>query len=250
LAVVVSVANTGDTPAAVHVLGGDGGPSSDEVFAGHVAMQQFVSASRNWSGTVFGLPAHTRAEVSRLPMAPGQVVSGLAQLQVLEGDGLEVLVDALPESGPVPPLTALSGELPVAPGPLLELPGTKHLMVTHEVGEGWQFARIGKAPDGVQLLHTRLRGDYGVLHDIEVVFSNPRRLDARLEVALSSGGGVARGVVEVDDRLVATGLLTEGVEELLYKARSAEPEVRVRVRLTPQSGSNYPVTLTVRSFER
>jgi hypothetical protein len=250
LDVVVSVANTGDAPARVHALGGDGGPSDDEVFAGHVAMQQFVSATRDWSGTLFSLPARTRAEVSRLSMPPGQIVSGLAQLQVLSGDGVEVLVEALAQGSPAAPLTVLTAPLPAVPGPVLELPGARRLTVTQTVGEGWQFVRVGKAAAGQQAMHPRLRGDYGVLYDTEVVFANPQRVDARLEIALSGGGGVVRGVVEVDDRLVETALLGVGVEELLYKVRSAEPEVRVRVRLTPQSGSNYPVTLTVRSFER
>lgn len=248
LSVRVALVNTGAALARVHVLGADGGPSEDEVYAGHVAMRRFVAASVEGSGCVFTIPPLSRVEVCRLPMAPGQIVSGLAQLRVLAGGSVAAEVEALALGAAPAPWQALQGTLEPQPGPVLELPGTKQMSVRHEVGKAWQFARIGKAPEGVKL-HPRLRGDYGVWHDIEVTFSNPQGGDARLEIGLRGGGGAARAVVQVDGQAVETGLLSAAVEELLYRRRTTDREVRVHLRMAPQSGSNYPLTLTARSFE-
>lgn len=249
LAVRVSLVNTGGTTARVHVLGADGGPSDDEVYAGHVAMQRFISASTEGTGCVFTVPGGSRVEVCRLAMPVGQVVSGLAQLRALEGDAVAAEVQAVTPGTPEALWEPLEAALPPAAGPSLELAGAKQVTVRHEVGKAWQFVRIGKAPEDATL-HPRLRGDYGVQHDIEVVFLNPQGADARLEIGLRGGGGTARAVVQVDGRVVETGLLSSGVEELLYRQRSREPEVRVRLRMMPQSGSNYPLTVTARSFEQ
>ena len=115
------------------------------------------------------------------------------------------------------------------------------------MGKAWQFATIGKNMEFKE--HPALRGDYGVVYKAEVTFENPDRRKARLEVALRAGGGVARGAVVVNGEIVETGLLSMGMEHILFDERgSTAPRTRVQVRLIPQAGSNYPVSLVVRSI--
>jgi hypothetical protein len=130
----------------------------------------------------------------------------------------------------------------------LELGGRKVIDAVQVVGKAWAFVPIGKAPEDATL-HPRLKGDYGVLHDIRVRFDNPEGAAARLEIALRSGGGAARAVVEVDGSLVETGNLDLGMEHVLITEKiAAGTKTRtVRVRMIPQSGSNYPMQLTMRS---
>jgi len=251
LGLVVRLCNAGDGPAAVHVLGGEGGPSGDEVFVGHSAMQRYMAAWQAASGSLFELPARSQCEITRLPMPPGLVISGLAQFLLEQGSGVFVEVASVPQSsvpGAVEPVPATLR--PNSQSRFLELPGTKQLEVKQQVGRAWNFVRIGRTAEDTGL-HPRLRGEYAVLHDIRVIFENPEGHDARLEVAVRSGGGPARAVVDVDGTIVETGLLGEGDEALLYKRNITGLHQQVaHLRLIPQGGSNYPMTLIVRSFAR
>lgn len=248
LSIVLRLANSGADPATVHVVGAEGGPSGDEVYVGHIAMQRFFSAWRGGSGAALAVPARSVCELSRVPLATGQVVSGMSALSLVQGSGVFVEVASVSSDAPVEELGPAPANLtPSSPTRYLELPGQKPTQVEHEVGRGWGFARIGRSAEDVSI-HPRLRGEYGVLQDVQVVFRNPQHLRARLEIALRSGGGPARAVVDVDGTLVETGMLGEGDEQLLFKERSDAESRTVRVRLIPQGGSNYPMTLTARSF--
>jgi hypothetical protein len=248
LGIVLRLANAGTVPAAVHVVGAEGGPSADELYVGHIAMQRFFAAWRAGSGGLLEIPARSICELSRVVLSPGQVVSGMCALTLVQGSGVFAEVVALDSDDAKEELAPAPANLtPTSPTRHLELPGHKPLQVVHEVGRGWGFVRIGRTAEDVTL-HPRLRGEYAVLQDVEVQFRNPQRLRARLEIALRSGGGPARAVVDVNGQMVETGLLGEGDEYILYKERLDAEAKTVRVRLIPQGGSNYPLTLTARSF--
>jgi hypothetical protein len=234
----------------VYVSGADSGPSTDEVYVGHQVMRKFVDALDAGSGCVFALPPRQECEVSRLRMAPGQIISGLLRLAPLTGKALFVEVEAVPAGATVDELSPVPlGMSAQSPTRSLELPGYRQLELKQVVGKGWQFARIGRT-DSDGALHPRLRGDYGVLHDAHITFTNPDGVAARLEVALRSGGGAARAVVEVNGQVVETGLFHEGSEEILFKETTNVAERRVSLRLIPQSGSNYPLQIIARSFPK
>jgi hypothetical protein len=248
LSVVLRLVNAGTAPAMVHVVGAEGGPSGDEVYVGHIAMQRFMSAWRTGSGGALTVPARSVCELSRVAMPPRMVVSGMSALTLVQGAGVFVDVVAVSSDEPTEELAPAPANItPASPTRFLDLPGHKPLLIEHEVGHGWGFARIGRSAEDVSL-HPRLRGEYGVLQDVEVQFRNPEHLRARLEISLRSGGGAARAVVDVDGTLIETGMLGEGDEQVLFKERFDGESKTVRVRLIPQGGSNYPMTVTARSF--
>jgi len=247
----VRLSNSGETPAQVHVTGADAGPSPDEVYVGHVVMQRFQAAGRSRTGSLLEIPARQAAVLSCLPMPPSKVVSGFARLTMLEGDGVFLETEAVERKETPGALSAVPRGMSLeSPTRFLQLPGYKALQLSHEVGKRWGFLHIGKAPDDA-VLHPRLKGDYGVVHDVSVTFENPSGIAARVEVSLRSGGGAARAVVEVDGELVETGLLLEGDEHVLFSGRVAGAKTpAVRLRIIPQSGSNYPMTVTARSYTK
>jgi hypothetical protein len=248
LSVVVRLCNAGNEPAAVHVLGADSGPSSDEVYVGHLVMRKFVDALDANAGSVFNIPPRQECEISRLVMPRGQIVSGLLRLTPLSGKALFVETEAVPAGDASDDLEPVPQSMtPQSPTRSLELPGYKQLELRQVVGKAWQFASIGRSDKDAEL-HPRLRGDYGVLHDARITFANPDGVAARMEVALRSGGGAARAVVEVNGRVMETGLLREGSEEILFKETTTATERRVSVRLIPQSGSTSPLSIIARSF--
>lgn len=248
LNVLVRISNSGDSPATVHVTGADGGPSPDEVYVGHVVMQRFQIAGRGQTGLALRVPPRKSVVLSCLPMPTGRVVSGFARLQLMEGEAVFLETEAaerIVEPGAVSDISPSMN--PDTPTRFLQLPGYKALQLRHEVGRGWGFLHIGKTPEDA-VLHPRLKGDYGVVHDVAVTYDNPNGYGARLELALRSGGGPARAIVEVNGELLETGLLGLGDEHVLFRQRVTGTRTPpVRVRIIPQSGSNYPMTLTARS---
>lgn len=248
LQVAVRLCNSGRTPAAVLVTGADSGPSKDEVYVGNEAMARFVGLTCSRRGEVFALPPRRQCELSRLGMSPGEVVSGVARMTLLSGQGVFVEVEAVAPGSCRDDLEPVPAALtPASPTRCLELPGYKALGTRQTVGEGWKFLSIGRTPEGDPRA-ARLRGDYGVLHDARITFDNPRGQRARLEVALRSGGGAARAVVVVEGQLRTTRLLREGDEEVIYECHTQAATTTANLRLIPQSGSNYPLTIIVRSF--
>jgi len=250
LDVVVRLTNYGRQAARLHAIGADGGPSADEVFAGHAVMSRFVRAWRAGAGSVFEVPPGHRCELSRLSMPPETIVSGLARLALIGGEDVVLDVVAEPKAAQVLPLApvgvSVSGHLPR----VLELPGHKRLEMKQRVGQAWRFLHIGKGDNDAEL-HPRLRGDYGVVHDVDVVYENDGGRQARLELALRAGGGAARAVLQVNGQLVETGMLVGGDEVVLYRGKTnGAAKTKVTVRVIPQSGSNYPMTLIARSFAK
>jgi len=247
LRIIVRLVNSGAGPARIFVVGAHGGPSRDEIFVGHVIMKRFLGAWLDGIGSVFEVPAYGQVDLSRLLLARGSIVGGLAQLTVLEGDNVRVecLASGTPNDGAG--LGLVRDQL-VSPLPIpLELPGSRELTITQVVGKAWSFLRIGNTHDSN--LHTALRGEYGVVYRIEVVFEKPSETPARLEIALRSGAGPGRGNVNVNGKSMETRLLNGGGEAILYEeVVQGAGTYPATVVLMPQAASNYPMTLVARSF--
>jgi hypothetical protein len=176
------------------------------------------------------------------------IVSGLARVSPLEGDDLllEVLAeDIWPTDAYFPPVPdRLRADPPLTP---YRYEAAKEVSLAHEAGGAWSFYSIGR-DYSTNLQGQKLFGDYGVRYTITITCKNPTPQPARCFVTLRAGGGVARASYFLHGKLTETGLLRSGVEETIERLQLASGEERVLKFITvPESGSNYPITLTVRS---
>jgi len=120
---------------------------------------------------------------------------------------------------------------------------------THTVGKGYTFIYLGGKPyikeksTGQENL-----GNYGVLYTIDIAMENPHEEENEVALCFVPGAGPARGIFLFGDSLFETPLAVNLQEIVLHRALLAPGETR-RVRLTtfPQSGSNYPVRIVVKS---
>ncbi len=241
----VELVNSSAAPLRVQIVEGSGGPSSDEIFAGHKAARDFLERRADDVGYLISLPNGCAYTASASLLKPGQVISGLAEVRVLDAGELRVRVRLRPPSPDI--------VMPVVPTPVERLSTwvfsqpQKGLDVTYRVGQQWAFATIG---DGQALSATgreSLDGDYGVFYDISFTVENPTDHPADIELVFMPGGGLARGTAIIDGRLCETGLLRYGETQRLH-ALNLAPGARqvVRVRIMPEAGSNYPVKLVMR----
>ena len=136
------------------------------------------------------------------------------------------------------------GENPALSG--FEYTAVRQVSVTYTIGGPWTFVRVGKPTEPQQL-----PGDYGVMYEIKVMLSNDLDVARSFEIAVQAAGGATRGLYLINGQLVDSRLLRPNVEKVLHKGRlPAHTTGRLTIKTIPQSGSNYPVTLIVRSPRR
>ncbi len=244
---VVELWNLGDETARVHVIEGIGGPSYDEAWAGHRAAKKFLQNQTAGVGWVAPVPVGRAAPIVAQTMPKGTVASGVLELRELSGGAVSVRIYLAPHS---------PERLPRAIDDYRESPllGQWHyakprreVKARYEVGGPWAFVTIGRNPSSGLVEGDELRGNYGVIYDIELELVNPTAEEARVALTMEPAGGVARASVVIDGRLVEAAMLRRGVEVRLAEYRLAPGEVRrIGLKTMPQSGSNYPVRLAVR----
>jgi hypothetical protein len=242
---VVELVNPADYPVRVQIIEACGGPSNDEVFAGHKAARDFLQRQADDCGYVVSIPGGCVYTSSAQLLKPGQVISGLAEVRVL-GDGeLRVAVRLRPPSASL--LTPTAAAPPEHISTWVFAEPHKRFEATYSVGSQWAFATIGDKQVLSSTGRETLDGDYGVFYDITFDIENPTPAPARVELALMPGGGLARGVVMIEGQIYETGLLRYGESGRLFTMTiPARAHRQLQVRTMPEAGSNYPVKLVVR----
>jgi hypothetical protein len=241
----VELLNGSDHAVRVQIVEAKGGPSRDEVFAGHKAAREFLQRQADDIGYVVTIPGGASYTAAAQVVKPTEVVSGLVEMRVL-GDGeLRVGVRLRPPSTDL--MVPVAQMPPERNSTWLFSEPQKELTAQYRVGSTWAFATIGDkqvlSSSGRELLD----GDYGVFYDITFDVENPTNDPAHIELALMPGGGLARGIVMIDGQIYETGLLRYGEAERVYSFTvPAGAKRRLQVRTMPESGSNYPVKLVMR----
>lgn len=245
----VALLNLGEDHAEAHLVSAAKGPSSDELFVGHAAARAFLGDQRAGRGCVLRLPPGRVAYLVAEGMPSNQVVSGLAELNVLRGRDVFIEVFSVRQN-----MAALS-DLPPAPETGEDLPPetphsyepSKRLECHHTAGDRWAFVDLGRQGTDSDA-GTTLRGDYGVFYRIEATVENPRGAPVQAEIAVRGSAGAARGVFFVDGVVHETKVLRGGSEEVLARFRLGPRSKRVlTIETMPESASNYPVTLILRT---
>jgi hypothetical protein len=246
----VKIANPSPRPAAAHVIIAESGPGSDELGVGHTAAIRFWEETRSGNGYVLRIPPSSASDIVRMPAASGTIVSGLAQLTPVSPAPLyvEVSAERLHEAQTTMWVEPLSPEAYRAPKLTGFVFGAfKKVELEHEIGGQWTFLNLG-GDGSVNHAGTHLAGDYGVLHEIDITVTNPTGSYGRAEIAVRASAGVMKGTFLINGELHETDLLRGFQEDVLLK-HEVPPGGRLRVRIEtmPESASNYPVHLVVRS---
>lgn len=249
LRMAVRVHNTSDTPAQIHLTQASAGPSPDEIFVGHSATARFMKDLFEGTGYVVSMPPRTALDIAAITLGYREVASGVGRIVPLAGDEfvVEVVVDetATPVAlfAPTPPAYSQDAQ---TSGYVFE--GQREVQMRHVVGGEWSFYSLGKTPD-VNSRGQELAGSYGVLHEVTAVVENPTDRLAICELAVRARGGVARATFWLDNALIETPMLSAANEQVIYKVSVPPGSTHTALlRTIPESGSHYPVLLTLRSI--
>lgn len=247
---VVRLANLSPEPAQIHITDAASGPNRDEIFVGHSAMVRFLKLWEQGEGYTLTVPGGRMLDLYDVRLTPDWITSGLARITPLVARNLVLEVVAentWPTDAyflPVP--KRLVEDPPLTP---YRFEAEKNITLSHDVAGPWTFYHVGK-DYSENLQGFKLMGDYGVLYRISATFKNPTQAPGRCEIGLRASGGVARATLVIDGEMLETGLLQGAREQIVFKA-TLQPgeEKKISIRTVPESGSNYPITLVMRSWQ-
>ncbi len=246
--VTVWLRNPHPWPARVHLQLASPNAWHDTMGVGHAAARRFLELASRGAGYVLELPpgAQHRFTAQRTP--PEHVVSGVLQVQVLDGGPLEVSVSVRtvyvldravhwevgPDDKPHP--RGVFGP------PLVEVEARL------VVGSEWQ-TELGRSRQPRDLrTGAVLEGDYGVTVRLRLHLENPTDRAADVELVLVASSGPAYATFLVDGQPVDLKFLATGRSAPVFTATLAPREVRtVELVTMPEAASWYPVRLAWRS---
>lgn len=268
LAMQVVLYNLSSIPARVHAIVGDGEPNTDPVRTGAQAGAEFLKPWLAGTGDLLEVPGRSGLPIAVRVLSPGEVMSGLAHLNLLADGPQRLLVrcEAVSPSS-IREHAIFAGTNPTAwsPGPPRsftmnppEAPLSNHVykkpfheeVVQYEVGGKQAFVRLGESTLTSADTTVSMRGCYGVIFKIEAVLKNPSDKPANVEAVFEASAGYAGLVFALEGKLMPTGIIQSKSEQRLAVYRLQPGESRtVHLVTTPLSGSSYPGTLTFRTVQ-
>jgi len=242
------LSNPTPVPARLWVTGATGGPSLDELVAGHGAARAFLEQYWVRSGVVLTVPPNGIVPLMAARVPPAHVASGIAQIALLSGARIEwELAAQFPRKGEPPiPSRVLPLDTQHQRG-VFGPPQVAHTLAYAAFGpvaEMW----VGADPD---LLRDRatgalLQGNYGVIYSFEVHVSNPTPRTFTAALVLHANGGQAGATVLVNGVRLDVPRATPDAPYTLVKVPVPADGARdLRISTMSEAGSNYPVLLTL-----
>lgn len=266
LVIQVVVKNLSPKAAKLVVMPGDGTPHADPVRVGAEAGQRFLESWLVGSGEVVDLPAWSAMPIAVRRLAPGETMSGLCGLRLLDGgpDMLRVRTDAaasadydpawLRSSGSPTPWI-VTGVRTLAEAERREPVLTRHIYpepfktvaASYEVGGKFAFVRLGQKPLSNADESRVLDGNFGVLYTVDATLRNGTAIPAEVEVVFEASAGYSAALFAVDGRVVLTPVLGSKAEYVVRRLKLAPGSAtRFILKTVPLSGSSYPATITFR----
>ncbi len=245
----VKLRNMSTRETRIHIIRSIAGPGGNEIYSGHLTALLFWERWLHGTGYVAVIPGGGEYAVEELELKPGQLISGLAQFTCLDGDTANPPRLTIDSGGrysspnsfhPEDNTTRVRGQFPNP-----EITIEKE----HIIGKGYTFIYLGGKPylrEKTSKLENM--GNYGVLHRINIVVENRGNTEETADVLFTPGGGPASGVFLIDGILKETPFAVH-LQEVLLARLTVGPDEKKKIQLLtfPQSGSNYPVRIVVKS---
>lgn len=249
LEVGIMIKNEGKKPAQFNVLKVMAGPDPDGLYGGHRVTYQYFEKLKKKQVETFTLAPGRSVRVLSQPLKYMQVSVGMIQISPEKHSIFSVKLWVVD-----PQNMASALNMPSSPkaynygffqeSEIYEEVAWKQEELIHDLV-------IGDAPyfnDSKH--HIELKGNYGVLYSYKVALVNMGNKSQKISLYVSPAGGVARGVLEVDGKLIETAFFQKNNQyepEKVYEWDLGPGHVRfATIKTMPQAGSFYPVHFVLR----
>lgn len=261
----VHASNETSAPIRMLIIPGESRPDKNPVLAGIVAGTEFLTNWVHYSGEIVTVPPHSDMPIALRRMSPGETVSGLCYLKILNGGQSSLLLRADAKTAnevAVSGLNPTDSDTPwrqqgfpklrqdeirrvvlsehVYPKPF------KEQEVNYRVGGKYGFVRIGQKP--IQRSNGgTLDGNFGVIYTVKLNVDNPTDVTSNVEVVFESSAGYTGALFIVDGKVIRTPLLQPKDERRIAQLKIPPGGHEEMTFMTmPLSGGSYPATITIR----
>ncbi len=252
----VNVTNTADQPARLHVIAADGGPARQELYVGHCCNARFLDCLAHDDGLILTLPPHSTWCLGQYRVPHGQVVSGLAHLQLMQGRSVQVTVETSADPSRVGQIVktfnAPFNPFRIHPRGVFATPDIE-LDSKYVVGSARpDDIAFGKAPWLIDPASGEPNtGNYGVLYSVHLDLENPTDQPQRVTIYFQPLNGVALGSFLFEGKVVQTNCLKPPARGRIGSVELAPGQSRqVEIVTLPQAGSHYPARLVIESTQQ
>jgi hypothetical protein len=246
----VTVSNPSEDVVTAWISGATGGSGLDELALGHLAAWRFLDQYWGHAGFLLQIPGNTTIPLFVQDIAPLGITSGLMQIELLNGDRLNLQVTARLDGEMDPPGESFPSDFdtqhqrglfrrPLIAKDLTYIVGGPPLMMT-----------VGGDADSVHDGDTNaaLQGNYGVIYAFQVDVQNPSPLPTAPVLSMHAQGGAARGTFLIDGHIMESPpLLPNAPQTIATIPLAPETNHLLRIETMPESGSSYPVQLILES---
>lgn len=245
----IKLKNSSSREAKIHIIRSIAGPGGNEIYSGHLTSLIFWDRWLHGTGYVIDIPAGGEYSVEEVPLKPGQLISGLAHFTCIDCDSAKpprLTIDSVVQNSssssfhPEDNTTRVRGQFP---NPEI------NIEKEHIIGRGYTFIYLGGKPYlREKTSNLENMGNYGAIYRINITVENQGSTDETADVLFTPGGGPASGVFLIDGVLKEIPFAVH-LQEVLLARLTVGPNEKKQVQLItfPQSGSNYPVRIVVKS---
>ncbi|MCD4782468.1 MAG: hypothetical protein K8T10_01425 [Candidatus Eremiobacteraeota bacterium] len=237
--------NNTSKPARTHIVESLGGPSKNYMLAGHMNNLKFFSYKGRNIGFIEEIPPHSVKMIRRVLLKPGEVVSSTADLHLLQGGPLQIVMYASDKKDSdlaVELLTSKTDRHARGAYPLTKIV-TRGVFSTQD---GESIYTIADTPLEDIFKGRKIRGNYGVMYEFDLTLKNPYPEERKVSFYFQPRGGIATATFSFDNRPVSVGFTPAYKMVKLCSIKvPAGGKKKVIVKTMPEDASNYPVRLII-----
>lgn len=238
--------NTGAQNSRLYLRKAAGEPSEEYVDTGHGNNVNWFARDTHGEGEFVDLAPGSTAIIHHQDMPLHKVVSGTVEMTLVEGPPLQFnLVSARDRETDLGLNNLLKesdvhsrGFYPVA---------TQRVVRTYNCGDPELKIAVGALRQATFSGVRELRGDYGVVYDLDLTLVNPTSQRRKVELLFNPRGGDATATFISDGDLIEIPR-TEAFKEVLVQEVWLEPtqSKQLHMQTIPEGASSYPIRLVVR----
>lgn len=240
------MSNPSPRPARVHLMRAAGTPSQDYFAAGHSNNVHWFHTRMRGEGEFFELAPGESVIAYTQPFPLNAVVSGTLKLTLVEGSPVTFDLIASPDGTPQLALNNLLKEGDVHSRGFYPI-ATQVFQREHTVGNPETRIAVGALRQETFAGVRELRGDYGVLYDIDLKLTNPSAHQAQVDILFNPRGGTATGSFWCEGKVLEVPMTPARQEKLITTVTLAPHSRRtLSMKTIPEGASSYPIRLLVR----
>ncbi|NQY73427.1 MAG: hypothetical protein HRT90_01545 [Candidatus Margulisbacteria bacterium] len=245
-AIACTIQNTGTKPAQISLSKGKGGPNSDIIFAGHIAMKRFLKELTHQPDHSLTIQPGKSKIISFHSLKPGLTSSGILKISKQNEVPLHVTLEIIDPSLP----QIIPNQYNY--GAFSESKRTKNIHfdsrhIVHEIP-------IGGPPYLTDIKNgIFLKGNYGLLYQLNISLYNSYSVPTKFKIYFTPKMGVDRGVFLIDDAFIETKVLHPnrglGLEDIYNVILLPKEQKNLALYIMPQAGCYYPIHFILRSYK-